>query len=442
MEITSLGYFIIPLGLILALFKNKHLLFLALFFAPFGAASILNIEEITFGLQPSYYFALLFIIKEFVIFLAKMKIAKPNFWLLFFVLFSIASMVLPIVFSGKIEVWYVEEGFYLLKPAVHNFTQLIYLLFCFLFYLFVKNFFHRVADKEKFIKGMIAVQIFSLVFVSLWGLYQFTADYLSFSFPDIFSQRIGISISHVHLGGFLKINSTFPEPSMLAFYLVPMLGFVFTLPNVYLKFNRILLMTLVFFAGLLTTSTSFLLGMVVFTLLVFGRFFFSFFRLESVRLSQKRILPLIVGVLILLVLVIMFFGRIEEMVSLVWQSTMAKFQLQEFSGIERMDRFLMGMRILKESNFLGVGFGTVRTTDLFSTLLANVGIAGFLIFLCYLLSVYLGLKKAARRGSVLSRAYLYYFLILFLIAFASVSEIYFLFIWFNLAIAETLKPKA
>lgn len=439
MELTLLGYFIIPFGLFLALFKNKYLLLVALFFAPFGAASVLNIKEITFGLQPSYYFAILFIIKEFAIFLVKMKITRPNFWLLIFVLFSIASMILPVVFFGKIEVWHAEKGFYLLKPAIHNFTQLGYLLFCFLFYLFVKNFFHRAADKEKFLKRIITVQIFSLVFISLWGIYQFTADYFSLPFTNIFSERGGIYISQAHLGNLLKINSTFPEPSMLAFYLVPMLGFIFALPSAYLKFNRILLMALIFFAGLLTTSTSFLLGMVVFSLLVFGRFFFSFFRLKSVRLSQKRILPMLLGVSILFVLAIMLFSRIEGMLSLTWQSTVAKFQLQEFSGIERMDRFLMGMRILKESNFLGVGFGTVRTTDLFSTLLANVGIIGFLLFLCYLLSVYLGLKKSARRGSVLSRAYLYYFLILFPMAFASVSEIYFLFIWFNLAIAESLK---
>lgn len=447
MEITSLGFILIPLGLILFFFKNKYLLFIALFFAPFGAASVLNIEKITFGLQPSYYFGILFIVKEFLQVLKRMKIAKPNFWLLSFLIFSVFSMVMLVVFEGKIEVWYAEEGFYLLRLTSHNFTQVGYLLFCFFIYLFVKNFLRRVNDKEKLIKQLIIIQVFSLLFVSLWGIYQFAADYFSFPSPDIFVQREGVFISQAHLGSFLKINSTFPEPSMLAFYLIPMLAFIFVLPGNYLRTNKrsffsldvgskLFLMAFIFIAGLFTISSSFLLGILVFLFLIFARFFSSLTQLENIRISQKRILYLIFIIFIILILVLVFSGRLEEIASLLLKNTVEKLRLKEFSGIDRLEQFLRGIKIFDESYFLGVGFGTIRTTDLFSTLLANVGIIGFLLFLCYLLSVYFRLRKSAKMGSVLSHAYIHYFLTLFIIAFASVPEIYFLFIWINLAIAE------
>jgi len=66
MEITSIGYFILPLGLLLSL-NTKYVYYAFLFFVPFSASAVINIESITFGLQIPYYLAILWILKTLIV---------------------------------------------------------------------------------------------------------------------------------------------------------------------------------------------------------------------------------------------------------------------------------------------------------------------------------------------------------------------------------------
>lgn len=441
MEITSLGYFLIPLGIFLFFLKNKYLFWATVFFAPFTASSILNIKSITFGIQPAYYFGMLFILKEIFYILKSNKIVKPNIFLLLFVFYSCFSLIMLLIFSGKIKVWHAEIGYYLLKIKIHNITQIMYLIFCFFIYIFAKNFLQRNRDQKRIIKETINVQIFSLLFVCIWGLYQFLAHRFNIFLINIFNQREGVYISRAFMGTFYRVNSVTPEPSMLAFYLCPMIIFILFLSKEYLKINRVLLLTVISLVGLFTISTSFLFGILVICLILLIEVL-KFFKKRHLFRKFKSIqtIPQIFFVFIIITIIIslvIYFNTIKKLGFLLLESSFGKLRIENFSGRERLDKFLLGIKILKESNMMGVGFGTVRTTDLFSTLLANIGIVGFVLFLAYILDNLINAGKKIKISS-LAKPYFYYFIVLFAIAFISVPELYFLFIWLNLSILEII----
>lgn len=432
MEITLLGYILIPLGIFLILFKNKYLLLITLFFAPFTASSVLNIEYITFGLQPSYYFGSLFLLKELLIILKKMKITKVNSWLFSFIIFSIFSLIMLIIYYGDIVVWYAESGYYMLRPTIHNFTQLIYLIYCFFIYIFVKNFINRNENSDNLILQLINIQIYSLIFVCFFGLYQLISDYFGFPFLTIFNQRVGVYIASPYVANILKINSVAPEASMLSLYLAPMLGFIYILSRKIVKPNIYFLLILTFLVGILTISTSFLIGILLLVGLIFVENL-SIKYYSQVYISKKRILLLFLSITLFGIICLLTFSHIRVIID----TSLAKMHLSNFSGIDRLNQFLMGIRIFKESNFLGVGFGTIRTTDLFSTLLANVGVIGIFLLFGFIIKIYLDLKEISKY-SYIAKGYIYYFIIFFGVAFISVSEMFFLYLWINIAIAEII----
>ncbi len=294
MEITLLGLLLIPIGVIFLFLPSKYLFFSTLFFAPFAAASVLNIESITFGLQPSYYFGILFILKETLNFFFKNKFtfAKPNIFFLWFLFFSLISLIFPIIFENKIEVFWQDVGFYPLTLTVHNFTQLFYLIFIFLIYIYSKNFFQQSQNKQKLFKEIINIQIFSIIFVVFWGLLQIAGGYLSFNLPSLFSNRLGVGISNPPVHGFFRMNSVFPEPSMLAFYLASMLGLFLFIPSNFIKIGKPVLLFAIIIGGVLSISSSFLLGLGIICLLLGINFFIFLFKKKRVRkwiLKKKTI---------------------------------------------------------------------------------------------------------------------------------------------------------
>ena len=347
-------------------------------------------------------------------------------------IFSTLSLIMLIVYLGSIEVWYAESGFYMLRPTIHNFTQLAYLVFCFIIYVFTKNFIKRNENIENLINKLINVQIYSLTFVCFWGIYQFISDRFGFPFLTIFTQREGVHIGSPYVENILKINSVAPEASMLALYLAPILGFIYILSRKIVKLNIHFLLILTFLVGIFTISTSFLIGIVILVGLILGEKF-SIKYYSEVYISRKRILLLFLSITLFGIICLLTFSHIRVIID----TSLAKMHLSNFSGIDRLNQFLMGIRIFKESNFLGVGFGTIRTTDLFSTLLANVGVIGIFLLFGFIIKIYLDLKEISKY-SYIAKGYIYYFIIFFGIAFISVSEMFFLYLWINIAIAEII----
>ncbi|MBE2935976.1 hypothetical protein HPJ99_12705 [Anoxybacillus flavithermus] len=66
MEITIMGYLLIPIGIFLLFLKKDYLLYFVVFFSGFTGSSVINFSSITFSLQPSYYFGMLYLIKHLI----------------------------------------------------------------------------------------------------------------------------------------------------------------------------------------------------------------------------------------------------------------------------------------------------------------------------------------------------------------------------------------
>ncbi|AYL95254.1 hypothetical protein [Mucilaginibacter celer] len=89
------------------------------------------------------------------------------------------------------------------------------------------------------------------------------------------------------------------------------------------------------------------------------------------------------------------------------------------------------------SQFFGVGFGYVRSTDFFSTLLPNNGIAGFLIFTWFVLrNIWLKISVP-----ILSTCYSLGLVIVYLIMMVSVPEFAYPSLWIFIAMGFVLQRK-
>lgn len=440
MQVTTLGYALIPLGLILAYFNNRYLLWAAVFFAPFGASSVANFDAVHFGLQPSYYFAALFMIKELLPIFGRGRIIIPNRQIILFVAYCFFSAVFTLIFRNKIEVWWGDEGYYMLQFTSHNITQLSYLAFCFLTYAFAKNYLHYLPDRSAAIERIVRIELAALIYVCFWGVYQYLSTLINMPFSLIFNERIGVGHSYLtFFDRFLRAYSVMPEPSMLALYLCPMIAFVVLLPRSVLRYGKLALTSLMLVTGFISFSVSFVFGSL-------AAFLFSFRKpVSSSRRAKAR--PYWAAFIIFTTILFVFGALmllsepLRQTAGLFFDNLKEKVALRDFSGEQRSERFLLGIDVLKKSFGLGVGYGTMRTTDLFSTLLANIGVIGLGLFLAYLFTLSRRLAMAAPECG-LAAAFKEYFIVLFFVAFLFVSEPYFLFIWINLALAESICAQA
>jgi len=416
LEITIIGYFILPLGVILFFLPNNYLLYCTVFFSPFVASSVINFNNLNFGLQISYYLGILFIIKQLINLFKNEKILKPNIWLFSFVIVSILSLSFKLI-----RIYFLPVYEDLIST---NITQTFYLIFCFFLYLFLKNYISKNSkNNELIIENLIKIQIYSLLFISLWAIYQ----YLTFEYPipyfKIFNNRIGVGM---YLGR--RISAVFLEPSMLVLYFAPILGLIFCL-----KKKHYFILFLGLFVGILSTSTSFILGIFIF---LFIMFFEKIIIGKMYNININKKILFYFSFFIILVFIYLFF---KDVINFIFYDTFNKLTLENFSGQDRFNKFLYGFKMLREHPFMGLGFGSYRAPDLLSTLAANVGIIGLFSFFGYLFKTYFDLRKILNYNrNQYIKGYIYYFIILFSIAMISVPELFSIYIWINFSIVEVL----
>ncbi len=245
------------------------------------------------------------------------------------------------------------------------FTQSIYLFTAILFYLYLK--YWAKAYHINWLFWGLRLLVFYGFFEVI--LFQFTGKN-----GDIISNRMfnnvpgsGSLFQSITIEGFRmqRLKSLTGEPSMFAFTIVP-----FWIMAIGLK--RWLDAILFFAALILSFSTSAYLGMLVLMLGLIVLYF-----------KQQRKLP--VWLLIIPFLLIAGYIFIPFLKTLFNNLVLLKLTGGNESGIFRMQYFSANIHYWwNDLNLLGkcfgIGFGTVRSTDFFSTLLVNNGILGLLIF--------------------------------------------------------------
>lgn len=412
MEITPIGYIVIPLGILLLITKKNWLFNAFIFFTPFTASAVININSITFGLQIPYYFAILWIIRNSfpVLYTNNLKLSKYVLKLLIplllFWIIALISLLMPIILDNKVLVHYPDDPwiFSPLKFKRVHITQFLYLTFVISVAMFLS---FEVNTKEKLYKA-IRILLISGTFVCIWGIFQFVGYYVGIPYPYwLFNNNISFSQGYGQtvLGIFKRISSVAPEPSKFAIYLLWILPFFLALriKNDYLIVRKrlSLYVLLLFIVLLFSTSTTSYLGVVFMTFVLLFYFFDikAFILRKTIKKSFLRTL-MVSGFVLCFILTIMLFLVFILNINTSDIVKAAKFitveKMQTLSGKERSEGFIKGFEIFFRFPIFGIGWGSNRSFDLVTTLLSTTGILGFTAFMFFIIRIILKLNSLSK----------------------------------------------
>lgn len=406
MEITIIGYLIIPIGIFLLFIKPTWLLYLAIIFFGFSGTAILIFGG-DLGIQPSYYFAILWIIQEL---LRHFKFSKRNIrenaFLVVFVMVATISIIMPLFHNGKIIVMNVDGVVEKLKFSASNITQLIYLWFSIVFYFTLYAYCKRkeLSERDK----MVNFYLIGAFAVCLVTVYQIIAFRYRMPFDIIFRQNM-----HGTIQG-NRIYGPCLEASMLCYYLVTIFPIIVHGNTKIWKYCLLLLSDII---GLYSYSSSFLGGMSVW--LVLEAIYYLYKHKNRIR-GKKLIIAFFSTIAIIFLVIINM-----EYITAAFEKLSNTINANNVSGIRRQEAFLLQMQAFMKSSLLGIGFGSCRAKDLFSTWLSCLGIIGFTPILIFLLKGFFA--KTNDIGMKFSN------IILWIVMFIGVSEPYNLFVWFLLS---------
>lgn len=278
------------------------------------------------------------------------------------------------------------------------FTQSLYLFVGLTTFFYVKEFYKASWDKYIIYSGILAAfyGLYEEFYFINWGD---GADFIS---NRMFGESMDLSGSltqHIEVGGFplLRLKSYMGEPSMYVLSIFPV--FVFSVAKEYKISSCILLISLLF----TFSSIGYL-----FLLLFFA----------SKAFTERKFF-----ILSLLFLCALIFFNLEISNEIFWD----KINLKATSGSDRFNFFSNALFFFSELSqplkLIGIGFGSTRSTDFFSTLLVNNGLIGLAIFMYFIFRPF---------SMCLNNKYFYYGFIctsIGLMMLLAVPEFAYLFIW-------------
>lgn len=338
-------------------------------------------------------------------------------WLAFFCLSQLGNLIYNINISDLILVSNETNNIKVFRNSI--FTQSLYLVPCILLYLYCKFFYNIKWDKWIVYSGWL----FSVI-----GLYFLLYFLLTGQNGDIISNRVfadNTEVSNIAQRLFIlsigieRVQSLSGEPSMYAFTILPYIIFA-----IHRKANKLLIATMIV-SLLLSVSTTGFLGIIIYIICIL---FFS-------KINKRYIKNLIIFIGILIFIYFLFSSYIDEIImNMIINKITA--DPTNISGLERsaniMDNIIYWSN-LNNINFLfGIGFGVIRSTDLLTTFLINIGLIGTLLF------AYFYLKKIKLRNLTMKKigdnAIL---LVLFITSMISVPEFSYLSFWLFLGLINS-----
>lgn len=397
MALTAIGWILIPVGVVLALARPKWLYYLTIFFSPFSATSVFNhgSGDAASGIMPYVVLGALLLSRESAVALMRFRIrmARPirKFvaGLLLFAAVCTASLIMPVIIDGRLQVMSgsgLTDGLVPLHVTSTEFTNLAGLIFGIVLTALIAQYniepmqFHRT----------LRVYILSGVFISAWGLMQFFLHMMGFSYPyAVFNNSASSGASGyqatLQATDIQRVSSVAMEPSYLAIVLVGMIPILL----IAILYKRPIWGTLSDRAGLLviglalflTMSSTGYVGLIA--LIAFLPFCVSQYR----QLRWK----LVFGTLLFLGCVVAAFVAVPIvrnalMLVLIDKST-------SVSALERLTVISNDLNYFSKYPILGIGWAAAPTHDVIIGLLANCGIIGISSFAVAMLMVGSGLRR-------------------------------------------------
>ncbi len=381
---------------------------LALLFAPIQSFVVTNIIK---GMTISNTLILLMMAKSFLTFRRKIIAFTLIFsmaYILYFLIAQFNILLNPpennlhnIIFISyeSIDNLHFRSSFY---------TQSLYLFVMIIFFYFLLLYLKKYGEEK-----VLEVSFMGILLFIIYGYFEFFMYLLTGQNFDYISNRIAGEdtkigmFQTITLAGqsIQRIKSLAGEPSMFAYTLLP-----FFILSIYLK--KVKFMILAFFTLILTTSTTAILGLIIY-------FIFDLFY------RKNRVIKIVIVITLFLVLFITFYDVIISLYSIVE----VKLKLENESGIVRFSNILNHFTAWYNSNLInmlfGYGFGYVRSTDGFTTLLFNTGVFGIIFYTLFFILPYFLIK---RKTQYVLGLYISNFVLLIVI-FVSVPEFYYPHIW-------------
>ncbi len=293
-------------------------------------------------------------------------------WLLMFCTTQIADVLAPFDadFSKVTMVDDTDLVTFLMRKSM--FTQSIYVAAVVLYAAYV-YYYYKPSWDQWLLAAVTVFAIYGIYEVVFYILTGRAGDFISNrSFGDQFGRGVvrsdgtvnGSSFQQISVGGLniQRLKALTGEPSMYAMSIFPF----------WIYFNatsRLRWPVWIIGASLvMSTSSSVLIGYVAYVV---------------IRMRKLGINPVKALLALLVVCVIAFL--VQDYIADLWkQMVMDKLEGRNESGSNRMATFVASIQLWLHSSVLnqlfGIGFGYIRSTDLFSTLLVNVGVVG-LVFI-------------------------------------------------------------
>lgn len=299
------------------------------------------------------------------------------------------------------------------------FTQSIYFLASVSTFCFVKSFYRNRYNKFIFLGSLL---------LALYGIYEFFYFLMFNNNGDFISNRSFQSGNFLVSGssfqilalGFLRImrlKSLTGEPSMYAFTILPF--WIFAIHENKSFTQIILLITLV-----LSTSTTAIIGIMTYVIT-------QIFYLKTYYFNRKKILSFCFVFSIIFILIT---TNIDFCINAFNQLFVNKVTANDTSGIVRRGSFEANISFFCSASIInqlfGIGFGYIRSMDLFSTLLVNNGIIGVAIFTSLFFYPIIKLKNTDKNIGLKSAI-----IVIYVTMMISVPEYSYLIIWLFLGIA-------
>lgn len=391
MEITPIGWILIPLGVILFFAYPTWLYVLTIFFAPFSATAVVNVGsgDSASGVQAYLMFASLLIMQKLLCALLRLKvrfsktIRKPLRLLFLFVASCLASLVMPLWIDGRLQIMspiLTDMTTTSLNFSVTNITGVIYLVIGACLTAIVAE---TTKDAKRFHQA-VRIYVISGLFISLWGVLQFTCGVAHIPYPTVIfnSSKTPSALGYnaeLELSNISRISSVAVEPSMLAASLLTMIpfGFASFFGSGYVlgrRLDKLIFGLMVVILVLSTSSTAYIGAGIILLLSVH-------YLVKFHRMHFKYALFLIV----LIAIALTAFMLVPQ-VQLIVQETLLN-KSNSYSALERYKTVYYAFGYFVQYPILGVGWSSVTSHDTLVKLLSNCGILGLLVFSAFIFSV-------------------------------------------------------
>lgn len=412
-EIFGIIIFLITLPLC---YKKENLLLASVFFAPFYECGVISFSS--FYLQPGHFFLFLYIGILFVKGYKRkiVNIVKPDLFLSTFLFSAVLSIAVAIVFQINTLSYGIGNGVQLEYSAVdlQNFTQLLYLITGFVLYWLIINY----CDSKDRWKKLITIFLLSGIMVLAIGAYQLLAAFYDLPFTVIFRTQ-----HHEMWQQLSRVQSTMGEASFLGQYFTWLLSIVIAGYQWESTIGRMLMISAILSLGVMTRSSTVLIG--VFVVFI------------SYGLFQKFSIKMLLKYLACIVAFIVFFSYLyftNEYVEILVDNTISKIQLNTTSGVQRTEVFEYMFGVGLNYPITGIGYGGGRSTDLYSSIFATTGMFGFVSFFGFIVNC---IRKLIFNRDIEGVLVCILLLLGIVVTGISVPEINYLVLWVLFAIIDS-----